>query len=112
MNTPAKTRRLIVMMLVDMRLAKEKADEADALWSELNEAYKLKISRQNAQRAAAGRPPMTDKQVVEGKSAWIELSDAFAVQGWWQAKYQALGTAIIAEKAALEMLGYSDADVD
>lgn len=107
MNTarrPDAVRIHVETLQRDMRHALSEFRKHDAAWNELNDAFLAKIREENRRRVSSGRFPHTPLSVAQQKGDWLELSDAMSAAQWWRDKAQCLGTVILAEQAAREML--------
>jgi hypothetical protein len=77
-----------------LREANLRTMEYDREWNEVNEELNAKYRAEGITNAL---------QLVRLKEPNIALKDAFAACEWWRAKASWLATAILAEKAAVEM---------
>jgi hypothetical protein len=79
----------------DMRHAYAEYAKFDLKWNELNDELNHKFKAENRSIYA----------IAQDKAANVTLQGYMSAAVWWRDKAQALGTLILAEQAAHEMLG-------
>lgn len=71
-----------------IRQSAQRADRADDLWNDLNDAFNEKIRAENLRRRARGMAPHSDLSVVQQKENWLPLKDALETGRWHAANAQ------------------------
>lgn len=87
--------RYIMKLWEDLREANRMTRKFDWQWNRLNDEMNHYLER-------SGEKDIVQRNKI--KAANISLSDAYAAGSWWREKAMWLSTAILAEKAAKEML--------
>lgn len=75
-------RKWIKLKWAQIRMAQQKADDANRKWQQISAEINDKHAREDTRRAERGDFPMTDLMKAQAKEASLPLKEALSVGNW------------------------------